>query len=144
MRCELKVQDFKAGWFTVHKRCITGKEILQWIVNKTENDYVKACNICQKMSDLKIIDHIEGKKAFDQNEIYRFYFDKDGIGENEMRKWKGKAGNPVEISIGLLARIDEVYQQALAEEEGEDEEEEGGFTINHEFALKSPAYKQYI
>ena len=65
MRCELKVQDFKAGWFTVHKRCLRGKDILNWIVNKTENDYGKAWNICQKMVEMKIVEHIEGKKVFD-------------------------------------------------------------------------------
>ncbi len=73
---------------------------------------------------------------FDQNELYRFYFDQDNIAENEMRKWNGKARHALEVSKQLLQHIDEVYQQALTEDE-EDEDEEGGFTVDVDAAFRS-------
>jgi hypothetical protein len=49
---------------------------------------------------------VQGKKYFDKVELYRFYFDKDNIADNCRRKFMGKVGNAVEVSIKLIELID--------------------------------------
>lgn len=56
---------------------------------------------------------VHGKKYFDKVELYRFYFDKDNLADNCRRKYMGKVGNAVDVSIKLVDLIDQVYAQAL-------------------------------
>jgi len=34
--------DYKSGWFTVHKKCVVGKDMINWVIEKVELDYSKA------------------------------------------------------------------------------------------------------
>jgi hypothetical protein len=43
---QLKYQDYKTGWFTTHKNCVLGKEMINWVIDKVELDYSKAAKIC--------------------------------------------------------------------------------------------------
>ena len=79
---QLQFQDYKTGWFTTHTRCVVGKEMINWVIEKVELDYSKASKICQLMLDQKLIENVEGKLTFDMNEYYRFYFDREDLAAN--------------------------------------------------------------
>jgi hypothetical protein len=34
IRNDIKLQDFKTGWFTKHLNCCTGADIIDWITEK--------------------------------------------------------------------------------------------------------------
>jgi len=48
MRSEVTVKDYANGWFAKHLRCVQGKEIYDWILEKVE-DKKKAPFVCKKM-----------------------------------------------------------------------------------------------
>jgi hypothetical protein len=61
---------------------------------------------------------VENKKQFNPNDLYRLYMDRDDIADNLVRKWKGEIRPAMEVSISLVAKIEEVYKQAIVEEDG--------------------------
>jgi hypothetical protein len=36
--------------------------------------------------------------------------DRDDIAENQVKKWKDEPGDPIEVSVNLVALITDVYQ----------------------------------
>ena len=50
------------------------------------------------------------KKKFNINNLYRFFMDRDDIAENQVKKWKDEPGDPIEVSVNLVALITDVYQ----------------------------------
>lgn len=94
-------------------------------------------------------------RIFSVLELYRFYMDRDDIADNLQKRWSGNAGDPLEVSINLVKLAEEVFQQAIVENEEEEEEEDGQDSdegeeeadegvIDVEAALKSTEYKKYI
>ena len=49
MHKDIKMQDYKSGWFGKHKMCCRGEEIHNWLVDKISPDQKKVLMICQKM-----------------------------------------------------------------------------------------------
>jgi hypothetical protein len=43
--------------------------------------------------------------------------DKEDIADNLVRKWKSEVRGALEVSVNLVAKIQEVYSQAIVEEE---------------------------
>lgn len=62
--------------------------------------------------------------------------DREDIADNLVRKCKSEPTGALEVSINLVNKIEEVYKQAL------DEEDET--IINSELALNSTAYDGYL
>lgn len=87
--------------------------------------------ICQKMLErnlFEIVDTQQGggvfnRKKFNINNLYRFYMDRTDIADNQVKRWKDKPGNPIEVSANLVNLISEVYSVAIVENEDEDGEE---------------------
>jgi hypothetical protein len=44
--------------------------------------------------------------------------DRDDIADNLVRKWKGEIRPAMEVSISLVTKVEEVYKQAIVEEDG--------------------------
>lgn len=61
---------------------------------------------------------MESKKQFNPTDLYRLYMDRDDIADNLVRKWKGEIRPAMEVSISLVSKIEEVYKQAIVEEDG--------------------------
>jgi len=59
------------------------------------------------------------KRKFNVNNLYKFFMDRDDIAANQIKRFKGKAGDPIEISKNLVNLISEVYSVAIVEEEEE-------------------------
>jgi len=55
MRADIKIQDYKNGWFGKHLRCCQGEEIFEWLLDRAEPDQKKTRLICQKMLEQGII-----------------------------------------------------------------------------------------
>ena len=55
IRENVKVMDYKNGWFGKHMRCIYGGDIYRWILENFEPNEKKAKLICQKMLEKEII-----------------------------------------------------------------------------------------
>ena len=140
MRSQVIVQDFKSGWFTIHKRCILGKTIIDWIQQTIESNDDKALTISQKMLEAKIFSPIENIKKFEKLELYRFYFDRDDIADNQVRKHIEKPMNALKCSQNLLKLADLLYEQAHEE----DEDDENSINLDVEKALTSSEYKNYL
>lgn len=137
IRNDIRIQDYKNGWFGKHHRCAVGGDIQAWIMEHVETNDQKAKQICQKMLEKEIIQNIEGKQLFNTNELYRMYMDRDDVADNLTRKWKGEARNALLVSTQLVAKIGEVYQEAFIEEDGEKK-------IDVEQALKSSQFRGYL
>jgi len=84
------------------------------------------------------------RKKFNTANLYRFYMDRSDIADNQVKKWKNKPGNPIEVSANLINLISDVYQVAIVELEEEEEEEEVEQILDVEQGLMSKEYKKYL
>ena len=87
MRNDIKIQDYKNGWFGKHQRCCLGMDIYSWILDHVESNEEKAKYICQKMIEKEVIQNVDQKQIFNLNEIYRLYMDREDIADNLVRRW---------------------------------------------------------
>lgn len=74
---------------------------------------------------------------FSKGELYRIYMDREDIADNLIRRWKDDVGNALEVSANLVSKIEEVYQQAIVEEDDDK-------TMDVDAALKSTNYRGYL
>ncbi len=65
-----------------------------------------------------IIANVDGKKTFSKDDFYRIYMDRDDIADNLVRKWKEEVRSALSVSVNLVSKMEEVYQQALFDENG--------------------------
>ena len=72
MTKDIKMQDYKNGWFGTHTTCCRGDQIMDWLREKITADAKKVRIICQKMLELDILISVEKKSYFATNELYRF------------------------------------------------------------------------
>jgi hypothetical protein len=91
------------------------------------------------MMDQEVISRIDQLTTFDgkRQVLYRFYEDREDIASNLLRPWKGDVSNAVEVSSELVKLVEEIYKEALYEEDEYTE-------IRAEEALKSSKYNSYL
>ena len=58
--------------------------------------------ICQKMLELDIIQNVESKTFFGQNDLYRFSFLNNEGADNLIRTWREEPGEAYEVSVNLI------------------------------------------
>lgn len=46
IRNDIKIQDYKNGWFGKHLRCAVGGDIFGWIIDRIESNEDTAKQIC--------------------------------------------------------------------------------------------------
>lgn len=116
-----------------------------------EKDRQTAGTICQKMLQKNLFETVDqGNKInlqnrkFNVNNLYRFFMDRDDIADNQLKKFKTKPGDPIEVSKNLIDLISEVYQVAIVEDEDEEDVEEQEQILDIKHALQSQEYKKYI
>ena len=78
--------------------CCRGEEIHDWLIEKVSPDQKKVLMICQKMLEQDIIQNVESKTFFGQNDLYRFKFDSKKGADNLIRMWREEPGDPYEVS----------------------------------------------
>ena len=104
---DVKLQDYKIGWFGKTERCTTGIEILKWVIARVDQNETKAVSICQQMVDMGIIERIDTQGPFEgtSNCIIWFYEDRDDIADNLLHPWKGDVGFALDHSAELVNLI---------------------------------------
>jgi hypothetical protein len=117
MRKSIRIQDYKNGWFAKHLRCAQGADIYGWVIEHVESNPQKANVLCQKMIERDIIQNVDNKKVFNINDLYRLYMDREDIADNLVRKWKSEVRGALEVSVNLIPKIEDVYNQAIVEED---------------------------
>lgn len=156
IRSDVRIMDYKNGWFGKNIRCVYGGDIYRWILEHVESNEKRAAQICQKMLEKEIITSVDQKLDFSKIDIYRMYMDREDIADNMLRRWRDSVRGALEVSSNLVKLIESVYEAAIVQPEnddaGDDEEEfEDGVEknqpecmINAEAALKSTQYKAYL
>ena len=109
MRNDIKIQDYKNGWFGKHLRCAAGADIYGWILDHIEMNEDKARKICQKMIEKEIIQNVDNNPVFSPHDIYRLYMDREDIADNLVRRWNSEVRHPLEVSANLVQKIIEVF-----------------------------------
>jgi hypothetical protein len=71
------------------------------------------------MIERDIMQNVENKKVFNVNDLYRLYMDREDIADNLVRKWKTEAKGALEVSFNLVPKMEEVYNTAIVEEDGQ-------------------------
>ena len=93
--------------------CCRGEEIHDWLIEKVSPDQKKVLMICQKMLEQDIIQNVESKTFFGQNDLYRFKFDSKKGADNLIRMWREEPGDPYEVSTQLIDLVEEMYGNAI-------------------------------
>ncbi len=62
--------------------------------------------------------NVVGGNEFEITGLYRMYMDRDDIPGNLVRKWKDKPRSALEVSIIVVKDAEELFEQAVVEEEG--------------------------
>ena len=140
MRKAIPVQDVKRGWIKKFEKVAIGRDIFRWVKEHKETDDKKARAICQSLIENKIIMPVENDLYFDasENGLYRFYADRQDVADNLVRAWKGDTPkNALELSIELVAKVGDLYNEAVVEQDEETE-------IDAEKALQSGIYSQFL
>ena len=57
-------------------------------MEKAQQDQKKVQMICNKLLEQGVIENVDNKTFFVQNDLYKFYFDKQNIADNMMRNWR--------------------------------------------------------
>ena len=65
--------------------------------------------ICNKLIEQTVIQNVNNKTFFVQNDLYKFYFDKEQVADNLMRNWRQAAGDAYDVSIQLVKKTEEMY-----------------------------------
>ena len=118
--------------------CCRGEEIHDWLIEKVSPDQKKVLMICQKMLEQDIIQNVESKTFFGQNDLYRFKFDSKKGADNLIRMWREEPGDPYEVSTQLIDLVEEMYGNAIVTDD------DGDKVLDVEIALKSTEYQAYI
>ena len=63
--------------------------------------------------------------------------DREDIADNLVRRWKSEVRNPLEASISLVEKIEEVYKLAFTDEDDYN-------VFNAQVALNSQEYNDYL
>jgi hypothetical protein len=126
IRNDIKVMDYKNGWFGKHIRCVYGGDIYRWILEHVESNEKRAKQICQKMLEKEIISNVDSKLDFSNVDLYRMYMDREDIADNMLRRWREPVRNALEVSANLVKSIEAVYEQAIVAGGDEAEEDEDG------------------
>ena len=72
MHKDIRMQDYKNGWFGKHAMCCRGEEIMNWLKERVSPDSKKVHMFCTKMLELNIIINVENKTFFGLKDLYRF------------------------------------------------------------------------
>lgn len=120
MHKDIQIQDYKKGWFGKHAMCCRGEEILQWLTERVSTDQKKVLMICQKMLELDIIQNVENKTFFGQNDLYRFSFLNNEGADNLIRTWREEPGEAYEVSNNLITLVEEMYANGIVTDEDGD------------------------
>ena len=94
--------------------------------------------ICQKMLEQNIIQNVENKTFFGQNDLYRFQFLQNEGADNMIRTWREEPGEAYEVSVNLILLVEEMYANAIVTDE------EGDQVLDVEVAIKSTEYQGFI
>ena len=94
--------------------------------------------ICNKLVEQNVIQNVNDKTFFVQNDLYKFYFDKEHIADNLLRNWRHETGNAYDVSIQLVKRAEEMYACSIIQDE------DGDPVLDIEQAMKSNEYKLFI
>ena len=65
--------------------------------------------ICNKLIEQTVIQNVNNKTFFVQNDLYQFYFDKEHVADNLVRNWSQAAGDAYDVSIQLVKKTEEMY-----------------------------------
>jgi len=71
------------------------------------------------------------------DDLYRLYMDREDIADNQVRKWKSEVRGPMEVSVNLIPKVEELYKQAIVEDEDQNQ-------IDVDLALNSTQYNSFI
>lgn len=113
IRSDVKIQEYKNGWFGRQIRCVYGGDIYRWIKEHVEANDKKAQYICQKMLEKGIIMSIESKIEFTTIDLYQMHMDRDDIADNMLRRWKDSVRGALEVSANLVPLIEQVYEISI-------------------------------
>ena len=69
------------------------------------------------MLNQKTIENVEGRALFNFKNLYRFYFDSDNIADNMLKNWKAEPGDPLDVSIALVEKVQSFYCNAIVQDE---------------------------
>lgn len=131
IRNDIRIQDYKNGWFGKHVRCATGRDIYNWIVDNFAQNEIIARKICQRMLEREIIHSVESRTEFEITGLFRMYMDRDDIPDNMVRRWKQPVRRALEVSVGIVKKVEELYGLCVSQDDD-------GIQINVETGLKSP------
>lgn len=138
MHKDIKMQDYKNGWFGKHTMCCRGEEIHNWLTDRVSPEKKKVLMICQKMLEQDIIQNVENKTFFGQNDLYRFQFLSNEGADNLIRTWRQEPGDAYEVSAQLIDLVEEMYAHAIITDEDDDK------VLDVEIAIKSTEYQAFI
>ena len=124
IRNDVKVMEYKNGWFGKHTRVVYGSEIYRWILEHVEAQEKRAKQICQKMLEKEIISSIESRMDFSTADLYRMHMDREDIADNMFRRWRESVRGALEVSVGLVEIIEQVYSSAIVQGDDCDDAED--------------------
>jgi len=113
IRNDVRIMEYKNGWFGKQIRCVYGGDIYRWIQEHVESNEKRATQICQKMLEKEIITSVDQKLDFSKVDIYRMYMDREDIADNMLRRWRDSVRGALEVSANLVKIIESVYETAI-------------------------------
>jgi hypothetical protein len=119
IRSSIKLQNVKVGWFKTYENCVTGVDLVNWIIKTLGYKTEEAVDTLEKLLEKGVFYNVEGHTAFENSDkaLYKFQADRTDIGANMVWPWTSEYHKPMQVSADLLTKIMGVYKVLLHESE---------------------------
>ena len=119
IRSSIKLQNVKVGWFKTYENCVTGADLVNWIVKTLGYKAEDAADALEKLMEKGVFYNVEGHTAFENSDkaLYKFQADRTDIAANMVWPWTQEYHKPLQVSADLLTKIMGVYRVLLKESE---------------------------
>ncbi len=130
IRSGIKLQNVKVGWFKTYENCVTGSDLVNWMVKSLGYKADEAGDTFEKLIEKGVLYNVEGHTTFENSDkaLYKFQADRTDIAANMVWPWTQEYHKPMQVSTDLLTKILAVYRSLLHESE------EGKRTPEHDNA----------
>lgn len=113
------MQNIKVGWFKTYENCVTGSDLVNWMVKELSYKVDTAVDFYDILLEKGILYNIDGQDSFHDSEtaLYRFQADRTDIAANIVWPWTREFHKPLQVSAELLGKIITVFKAILQESE---------------------------
>lgn len=118
----IALKTVKIGMFGKEENVLTGEDLVNWFNKELDcKSLEEISKLVEGMLEQELMHSLNGSSKFDPSSkgLYRFQVDKPGIAANMLKIYKGQPKNPLQLTIDLVRKMNEIISEIRVENAGE-------------------------